>query len=108
MQLDDVALRVLHDARAGDVIGVAQPHFAPRRQPEKLLRRVFAEIIAFDVEDFRERDAALAHRFIFRIVNRLNLFHRIVGKIVNHDFERIQDRHHARRGAVQFLADAEL
>src|SRR5436309_321918 len=49
---------ILHCAGAGNEVAIAQPHFATRREAEELLRRIFAEIILFDVQDLRERHLA--------------------------------------------------
>ena len=49
-QLDDLAVLVLHHFVTGDEVGAAQPHLAPRREAEELLRRILPEVVAFDVE----------------------------------------------------------
>ena len=46
-------LRVLDDLSALDHIGVPQTDLGPRRQAVELLRRVLAEIVAFDVDHAR-------------------------------------------------------
>ena len=47
-------------------------------------------------------------RRIFGIVDRVQLFDLAFGIILDHDFERPQHRHHARRALVQIFADAVL
>ena len=61
-QLDDLAGGILDDLRAGDEVGAAQPHLAPGREPEELLRRVLHEVVALDVEHARERHRPRARR----------------------------------------------
>ena len=59
-QLDDFAGRILHHLATGDEIRVAQPDFVTRRQSEELLRRIFHEIVALDIELPSERHATRA------------------------------------------------
>ena len=53
-ELDDLAVRVLHDVGAGDEVGVAQAHLAARGEAEELARRVLHEVVALDPELARE------------------------------------------------------
>src|SRR6516165_6935119 len=60
---------VLFHADALDEISVAQSYLAARRETEVILRRILAEILLLDVEDFRERDFPGTGLGIFGIVD---------------------------------------
>ena len=107
-QLDDLAALVLHDVRARDEVGGPQPHLAARRQAEELLRRILHEVVALDVELARERHLPRAGRGILRVVDDVDLFDLPFGIVRDDDLQRPQDRHDARRAAVQVLAHAVL
>src|SRR4029077_18985911 len=107
-ELNDVAALVLHAFRTRDEVRATQADFLPRRQAEELLRRVLHEILALDVQLARERHLARAGGGGFRVVDDvdvLDLTFRIFGQ---HDFQRAQHRHDARRAPIQVLADAVL
>jgi hypothetical protein len=94
---------VLHDGRAGDEVGIPQPHLAARREAEELLRRVLHEIFALDVELAGERHGACRRR-ILGIVDRLELSDLVLRIVLDHDLERIEHGHPPLRLAVQDLA----
>ena len=98
----------LIDLRAGHEVRAAQPHLAPRRQPEELLRRILAEIVALDVEHARERHGARAGRRILLIVDDVERLGLPLRVILDDDAQRSEDAHHARRRPVEVLADGML
>ena len=63
-----------------DQAGVAQAHLAARRQPEPVLGRVLAEVVAIDVDDARERNLARPLRRILGVQRRIQLAHLSLGK----------------------------
>ena len=63
----DIALGILHDIRAGNKIGITQPHFLPGGQAVVLLRRIEAEVIAVDVEFPGEGNLAGSEGIVVRI-----------------------------------------
>ena len=107
-QFGDFAVAVFDDILAGDVISVFQPHLAPRRQPEKLFRRLLHEVAALDDKFARERQFARAGGGIVRVVGGLHFLDAAFRVVVNHDFQRLKHRHRARRRFVQFVAHAGL
>jgi len=80
----------------------------PGESLKKLLRRVFHEIVAFDVELAAEGDAARAGGGIVRMVDGFELFALTFRIILDHDFQRPQHRHAPQRRPVELLANAEF
>ncbi len=107
-QLHDVARIVLDHISAHDEVGTSQPYLLPRREPEELLRRIFAEVVLLYVEHASERHLSRAGTGILGVVDDVDLFNLAVGIVREHDLQRMQHRHHARRAPVQILADAVL
>ena len=104
-QLDHASFGVLLHLFAGDAVRVAQTHFLARCQAEVLLRRFFAEVIAFDVHGARESNFARACAGIFGIVDRVQPLDMACGDVLDRDLDRIQHRHRARGALVQVVAD---
>ena len=96
-QLSNLAGRILDDVSAFDEIGIAQPHFGARGQPEKLLRRAFHEVVLLDIEFAAECDAARAGSRIVRVIDGLELLDLAFRIVLDHDFQRPQHRHPPQR-----------
>ena len=107
-EFDNLTVRILHHLGTGDEVGAAQTHLAARGQAEELLRRIFAEVVALDVQLARERYLARACRRIFRVIDDVDLLHLPLGIVGERHLDRVEHRHHARRALVQVLADAVL
>ncbi len=107
-QLDDLAAFVLDDARAGDEVGVAQAHFAPRRQPIELFGRVLHEVVALDVKHFGEGHQAGPGARVFGVVDRLHLLDQIIRVILDDHAQRVEHGHATRGAPVEVLAQAVL
>ena len=103
VQFDNIARLVLNNIVAGNKVGISQPHFASRCQPEKFLRRLFHKIFLLDIQHLAERHLACSGGSVFRIVHRVQLVHLALGVVGNDNLQRIQYRHHARTGRVQML-----
>ena len=108
VDLDYFSLVVLHHTLRGNEIAVAEPYFAAGRQAVVLLGRVFAEIVLLDVEDFGEWHFALAGTFVFGIVDGIDFFGLTLRIVIDHDFQRAQNGHHAWRALVEVLANVVL
>ena len=102
------AFFVLYYIHAGNVVAVAQPHLAAGPQTEKFPRRIFAEIIALDVEFARKGHQPRPHTLILWIVHCLQLFDLIFRIIVYDHFERLQNPQYPGRPLVQVFANAVL
>ena len=103
VQLHDLAVFVLHERGAGHEIGAAEADFLADREAVELLHGVLHEVVALDVERLGERDLACAGGGVFRIVHGLDLLDLALRVVVDHELERIHDRHGAARGLVQVL-----
>ena len=103
MHFGHISVFVLYNAGALHEIGPAQPDFLTRRQPEKLWRRNFAEIVLLDIEDAREGNLSRAGAGIFRIVHRIQSLHPLFRIIVNDQLQWIKHGHAARGALVQIL-----
>src|SRR5262249_43548760 len=95
---------VLHDPRAGDIVGVAQPYLAARGQTEELPGWVFTKIIAFNVEHARERHLACAHTLVLGIIDRLQLLHLAFRIVLDDHAQGAQDSHHTLSPLVEIFA----
>ena len=73
-----------------------------------MLGRILAKVVAFNVEDLGKRHLAAAHRRVFRIVDGVQLFDEIIGVVVDHNLDRIDDGHDAGGAAIEILAQAML
>ena len=89
----------LIDIDAGDEIGVAQPDLPARSQAEVLLRRILAEVGTRSMYSTRENGTfrVPAQFGILGVVDRVQLFDLVFGVVLDHDLERPQHAHHARR-----------
>ena len=67
--------------------------------------RVFADVVALDVEGVTEGDAAAALAFVLRVVGKVVVFFVVVRQAGESDFERADDGHAARGVFVQVVAD---
>src|SRR5579872_3163071 len=108
MELDDLAVGVLYNAGTRDEVGVAQSNFAAGREPEILLRRIFAEIVLFDVEHARERNLACPHGRVFGIVDGFHYFNLVFGVVVDDYFQRTKNGHDAFGSFIEILTDEVL
>ena len=104
VNLHHVASIILDHAGAFHQVGIAQPHFVTRKQPEVLGRRRLAEIILFDIEHSGKGYRARTCRWILGIVDRLHLFHQVVRVIVDDQLERIEHSHAALGNFIQMIA----
>ena len=106
--LHHVARIVLYHVGAGDEVGVAQPHFAPWRQTEVLLRRILEEVALLDVEHAREGNLAFSRALVLGVVDRVQFVGLAFGVVLDHHAQRTQYAHHAGRGLVQLFPDGKL
>lgn len=104
-QFGDVAVRVFDDFVAGDDVAAAQAHRLAGGEAFPFFRRVFADVVALDVEGVAEGDAAAALAFVLRVVGELVVFFVVIRQAGDGDFERADDGHAARGVFVQVVAD---
>src|SRR3954453_15629500 len=98
-QLDDLAVRVFHDLTAGHKICITEPHLAPWSQAMEIARRVLGEILALDVQLSAERDSPDAGGGIVGVRVCSEFLTATDRVILDHQLERAQHRHAARRNA---------
>ena len=102
----DVAVGVLLDARALEEAGVAEAHFAVRREAEELLGRILHEVVALDEKLAREGNLARAGVRVLGVVDGVEPFDGVLGEVVDHDAHGVEDAHAAEGRAVEVVADA--
>src|SRR6202051_5239757 len=74
MHFDHLSFVVLHHIPGGNEISVAQAYFAPWREAVILFRRIFAEIVLLNVENFGKRNFGLACAFVLGIIHGVDFF----------------------------------
>ncbi|KAG0948670.1 hypothetical protein G6F31_014032 [Rhizopus arrhizus] len=103
-QLGDGAVGILDHLIAADDAGAAQAYFATRNQALPALRRHFGEVLAVDPHFASERHLAAAEAFVLRMVAEGQLLFVAFGQVGQHQLDRVDHGHAARRGAVQVFA----
>ena len=108
MHLGYFSVCILFVIHAGHKIGIHQPDFISRKQPEIFLRRILHEIFPVNIQLPAERDFPGSHFLIFRIVDSIDPFHLIFRIIVDDQLYRIQHSHITRHLRLQIFPDAVL
>src|SRR5262249_52744648 len=106
--LRDLAIGTQREVGAFDDVRVAQPNFGPGRQPEILLRRDLAKVVALDPQFATERHLARARRGIFGIVDGIHLLDFAFGVVRDDELQRPQHRHAALGAAIEILTETVL
>jgi hypothetical protein len=92
----DDRVAVLLDAGAADDADTAQPHLAAGHEAVEALRRDLHEILALDPQLARERDVALAHRRILRMVRERDRLAVVRRQVLDDELQRVDHGHPAR------------
>ena len=108
VNFNHLAVPVLNDVCTGNEIAITQSHFTSWRQTIKLLWRILAEVVAFNIQNARERDFPRARAGVFRIIDRVHLLDLAFWIIVDYEFQRTQHGHYARHTFVEILAEEML
>jgi len=108
VQLDDVAVLVLDDFLAGDVVGVAQAHFHAGSEAEVLLGRIFAEVVTVDPQFAAEGHLAAAEGLVFGMQGLFEFFHLVFGVVGDDYLDGVEHSHAARSDSVEVFAAAEF
>ena len=104
----NVARRIFHHLIALDDVGVFQPHFAARFQPEIFRRRRFHEIVALDEQFAREWNLARAGVGSSGLFTASSSSTLSFGIIRDDNLDRPQHGQAAHRRAIELLAHGVL
>ena len=102
----DVAFGILDHVSAFYEIGVAQADLGAGRETVELLGRVFHKVFAFNVKLAGELHLPCAHAFVFGVIDGIQFFLLAFGVVIDDQFDRIHDHHHALGFFVEVFAHA--
>ena len=91
-----------------DVVAVTQPYLTSGPETEKLLGRIFHEVILFNIQLAREGQGAAAQFGLLRMVLGGQLFHLVFGVVVDDHLERLEYAQNPGGALIQVIADGVL
>ena len=104
----DIALFILFAGGAGHEVGVHEADLIARIQTAVLADRYLHEIVPVDIDLSRERNLSASEFRIFQVILDLELLCLPFRIVVDHQLQRIKNRHDAGPLQLQVLAEAVL